>query len=61
MSTLAARVGCALLLAWAPLAGAADDARLGAQLRHGGNVLLIRHASTEPGLGDPAGFKLDMS
>ena len=49
----------AALLAWASLAGAADDARLWAQLRHGGNVLLIRHASTEPGPGDPAGFTLD--
>jgi phosphohistidine phosphatase SixA len=48
----------ALLLAWASLAGAADEARLWAELRHGGNVLLIRHASTEAGLGDPAGFNL---
>jgi phosphohistidine phosphatase SixA len=53
------RAFLAALLAWASLAGAADDARLWAQLRHGGNVLLIRHASTEPGPGDPAGFTLD--
>ena len=30
---------------------------LAEQARRGG-VLLIRHASTEPGLGDPAGFTL---
>ena len=48
-----------MLLAWALPAFAADDARLWAQLRHGGNVLLMRHASTGTGAGDPAGFKLD--
>ena len=53
------RAFLAALLAWASLAFAAEDAKLWAQLRHGGNVLLIRHASTLPGLGDPAGFKLD--
>ena len=53
------RAFLAALLAWASLAFAADDARLWARLRHGGNVLLIRHASTLPGLGDPEGFKLD--
>ena len=37
---------------------AQDDARLWAQLRRGGNVLLVRHASTMPGAGDPAGFQL---
>ncbi len=36
-----------------------DDDKLWAQLRRGGNVLLIRHASTLPGLGDPPGFKVD--
>ena len=29
------------------------------RLRRGGLVLLMRHAATEPGLGDPAGFRLD--
>lgn len=28
------------------------------QLRNGGNVLLLRHAQTNPGFGDPAGFRL---
>ena len=48
----------ALLAAGAlPLAAnAAND--LAALLRQGGCVLLIRHAQTEPGIGDPPGFKL---
>lgn len=29
------------------------------RLREGGLVLLMRHAATEPGLGDPAGYRLD--
>jgi phosphohistidine phosphatase SixA len=44
-------------LALAPFARA-DDA-LWAKLREGGHVLLIRHAATDPGVGDPPGFKLD--
>ena len=36
----------------------ADEA-LWAQLRDGGHVILIRHAATDPGLGDPPGFRLD--
>lgn len=28
-------------------------------LRKGGHVILMRHASTEPGLGDPQGYRLD--
>ncbi|HEX6828188.1 MAG TPA: histidine phosphatase family protein [Burkholderiales bacterium] len=28
-------------------------------LRAGGHVVLIRHATTEPGTGDPSGFRLD--
>lgn len=38
--------------------GAQGAPVLADQARHGG-VLLVRHASTEPGLGDPAGFVLD--
>ena len=49
----------ALLFLAGACAWAGDDARLWAQLRHGGNVLLIRHASTSPGAGDPPGFNLD--
>ena len=44
-------------LACAP-AWAIEDARLWEQLRRGGNVILVRHASTLPGLGDPPEFKL---
>ena len=38
---------------------AQDEARAWDALRAGGHVALIRHASTEPGLGDPPGYKLD--
>lgn len=37
---------------------AADDPA--ALLRQGGCVLMLRHAQTEPGIGDPADFKLAM-
>lgn len=40
-----------------PFAGAAND--LWAALRRGGVVLLMRHAQTTPGVGDPPGFRLD--
>jgi broad specificity phosphatase PhoE len=36
----------------------ADDDFLWKQLRAGGNVLLMRHASTQEGLGDPEGFRI---
>lgn len=45
-----------LLLLSAP--ARADDA-LWALLKQGGQVVLIRHAVTDPGVGDPPGFKLD--
>ena len=45
----------AVALAAAP-AWAADDAF--ARLRRGGFVLLMRHASTEAGLGDPQGYRV---
>jgi broad specificity phosphatase PhoE len=38
-------------------ADAGDDA-LWQRLRDGGHVLLIRHAITDPGVGDPPGFQL---
>lgn len=44
-------------LAWSPMA-MADDA-LWALLKGGGQVVLIRHALTTPGVGDPPGMKLD--
>src|SRR5262245_49903148 len=49
----------ALLLATCAPSGAAGDDDLWATLQGGGHVLLIRHALTTPGVGDPPGFKLD--
>lgn len=40
-----------------PLARA-DEAAAWAALKAGGHVALVRHASTEPGLGDPPGYRL---
>ena len=37
----------------------ADEAAAWAALRAGGHVALIRHASTQAGLGDPPGYRLD--
>ena len=49
-----------LFLALAAACGIAyaDDA-MWAQLRTGGLVVFIRHADTDPGVGDPPGFRLD--
>lgn len=44
---------------WAAGLARAQDDPLWRRLRAGGLVILMRHASTEPGLGDPAGFRLD--
>jgi phosphohistidine phosphatase SixA len=41
-----------------PVAAGADEA-LWDLLKAGGQVAVIRHSSTEPGLGDPPGFRLD--
>jgi phosphohistidine phosphatase SixA len=51
------RVWASMLAACLPLVANADEA-LWAKLKAGGNVVLIRHASTAEGLGDPPGFKL---
>ena len=56
-----------LRLAAAPLVGpvlarstmAAPADTLVERLRAGGVVLLLRHATTDPGVGDPPGFRLD--
>jgi phosphohistidine phosphatase SixA len=50
-------VASAALLCTPAFAG--DEERAWAALRAGGHVALMRHASTEPGLGDPPGYKLD--
>jgi broad specificity phosphatase PhoE len=48
----------ALGLLLLPLAAGADEA-LWALLKKGGQVVLIRHGLTDPGVGDPPGFKLE--
>ncbi|CAM5787951.1 Phosphoglycerate mutase OS=Rhizobacter sp. Root404 OX=1736528 GN=ASC76_21690 PE=4 SV=1 [Rhizobacter fulvus] len=56
-----------LRLAAAPLVGpalvrttiAAPADALVERLRAGGVILLLRHATTDPGVGDPPGFRLD--
>lgn len=47
----------ACALAISPRSLAADEAWN--HLRHGGLTLLVRHASTMDGLGDPPGFRID--
>lgn len=46
------------VLAWSPFA-LADEAALWSLLQGGGQVVLIRHALTTPGVGDPPGMTLD--
>ncbi len=48
----------ASLLLAIPARAAADEA-LWQLLRGGGQVIFMRHAITTPGVGDPAGFRLD--
>jgi phosphohistidine phosphatase SixA len=50
-------LACLLALGLPAGAAASDLADL---LRAGGCVLLLRHAATDPGIGDPPGFKLDV-
>ena len=47
----------ALLTTWASPTAANDD--LWTLLKGGGQVVLIRHGLTTPGVGDPAGMRLD--
>jgi phosphohistidine phosphatase SixA len=55
-----AGVTALLLLAAAPLIGSARaDEALWRRLAVGGHVVLLRHATTTPGVGDPTGFRLD--
>jgi broad specificity phosphatase PhoE len=48
----------AVVLLAAPSAAQADEV-LWNLLRAGGQIILLRHASTDPGVGDPPGFRLD--
>src|SRR3989442_13943731 len=43
----------------APSPSGADDAAVWELLRGGGQVVLMRHAITTPGVGDPVGFRVD--
>ncbi len=56
---LATLAGAAVLLGVPSGAAAALPAPVLAALREGGCVLLLRHARTDPGVGDPPGFRLD--
>ncbi len=47
-----------LFLAALPIARA-DESAAWSALAAGGHTLLLRHAATDPGVGDPAGFRLD--
>jgi broad specificity phosphatase PhoE len=52
-------LGAALAgLLWAGSAAASADAELWRKLESGGYVVLIRHGLTDPGAGDPPGFRL---
>lgn len=55
------RRAAALLLALVGMshAAAADADRVWNALKSGGHIVLIRHAITESGIGDPAGFTLE--
>lgn len=48
----------ALLVLAVPLSTSADEA-LWALLKDGGQVVLLRHTITTPGVGDPAGFRVE--
>ena len=52
------RAAAAILIAGLSFAAQANDT-LWKLLRGGGQVLVIRHATTTPGVGDPAGFRLE--
>jgi phosphohistidine phosphatase SixA len=56
--SLAGGVVWAISLLSTPVAGSSNEA-LWALLQEGGQVVVIRHALTEPGVGDPPGFRLD--
>jgi phosphohistidine phosphatase SixA len=57
MGVSAWRALLAAALLW-PCAAHADEATW-ALLKKGGQVVLVRHALTDPGVGDPPGFALD--
>lgn len=48
----------AAVLVWTCAAAAQADVQLWQKLQSGGYVVFLRHGLTEPGVGDPPGFKL---
>jgi broad specificity phosphatase PhoE len=54
-----ATVACGLALLAMPAPAAAAGEALWTLLARGGQVVLMRHAVTTPGVGDPPGFRLD--
>jgi broad specificity phosphatase PhoE len=48
-----------VLAALSTVEASADSAQLWSLLERGGQIVLMRHAITTPGVGDPPGFRLD--
>src|SRR6185436_17654495 len=59
LRTWAAALGALLLVALAAPGPASASEPLWALLKGGGRVVLMRHAITTPGVGDPPGMRLD--
>lgn len=53
------RTWCWLCAGWLVLPAAQADEAVWSLLRGGGQVVMVRHAVTEPGVGDPEHFRLD--
>ena len=53
------RIAAAFVVALAISTNALADEKLWSLLKGGGQVVLIRHTITTPGVGDPPGFRLD--
>src|SRR4051794_8735419 len=47
------------LIVFAAAPAFADEAAAWAALREGGHIILMRHATTTPGVGDPPNFRLN--
>jgi len=58
MAVLGVALGGGSLTAASMPGQALANAELWTRLRGGGHILLIRHAATDPGVGDPPGFRL---
>ncbi len=57
LAVLGAALGGGPLAAMAFPARSPANAELWTRLRGGGHILLMRHAATDPGVGDPPGFR----